>query len=218
MVLGPLLGHPVSPSAQAQEPSECSYDRETGEWRCSFEDDDGGGGNQSDQEPWWARPSIEIGLGVFGLTASAVGGGYTVLKSRRRRRNMRKLLDETDQVYSEHKTRPDEGLPALSELRTRVRSEHDAGRLSDEQFLELDKRVGERLAKLRLLKLDRDLPDLPDPLDREIRHVVEDGTVTWTDTEHVADRCEVVGLDADVAEAVVAQLAEWAEVDERAGG
>lgn len=170
----PAAGMPVLGEAAAQqEPDECRYDADTGDVVCDYRGDDGG--NETSSEPWWASPSIEVGLAVVGLTASAVGGGYTVLKKRRRRQNLRALLDEVDEAYSQHKTRPDEGLPALSQLRETVRDEHDAGRLSDEQFLELDKRVGQRLAKLRLLKLERDLEELPDRLAREVEHVVEDG-------------------------------------------
>lgn len=193
---------------------DCYYDFEEQIARCN--DTGSGSDGQEEDDPWWAQASVEVGLGVFGLTASAVGGGYAAIKARRRRRNMRELLDETEQAYSQHKTRPRQGLPKLSKLRRRVRSEHDDGRLSDEQFLELDKRIGERLARLRLLQLDRDLPSIPDELSREIRHVVEDGTVSTQDAEHIAKRCRALDVDPGISDELVETLEAWAEVDEDA--
>lgn len=207
---------PLSPIAGAQDPEECTYNPDTGEYECNFDGGDGGDSSGGDDGPWWATSKIEVGLAVFGLTASAVGGGYATWRARKRRARLRELLDEIERVYSEHKTAPSEGLPVLAELRSTVREDHDAGRLTDEQFMELDNRLGEAIARLRLLKLDRDLPELSESLDREVRHVVEDGIVSWTDVDHVETRCEETDVPDDVAEPLMDLLGEWAERDEPA--
>lgn len=201
----------ASPVQAQGEPEECRYDPDTGEVVCDF--DPGDDGNETDDDPWWAQPSVEVGLGVVGLTGSIAGGTWAVLKTRRRRKQLREMLSRIDATYARNKADPSSGLPALSSLRESVHELHERGKLSDSQFLELEDRVGERIARLRLLHIDRSFSQLPDRLETELEHAVGDGTVSHEDVEHVAEVGEAAGVAGETMDPLVSTLADWAEAD-----
>lgn len=167
-----------------------------------------------EDQPWYDEPLLQLGLAVVGLVASAGAAGYTYWRVRDRRKTLADYLAAVERTYLEAKRAPDTGIPKLVDLRAEMRARHEQGRLEDAQFLELDKRVSEHIARLRLFEIDRGFGDLPPPFLAELRHLVADGVVS----EAEADLVEAHAVQHRIPEArrttLVRVVRSWAREDE----
>lgn len=166
-----------------------------------------GGDPENDaQAPWWARNETQLALGIVGILGSAGAAGYTFYRVRSRRKALTSTLLAIETAYVKAKSDPEPGIARLVELRARVRSDHDKGKLDDAHFLDLDRRATDYLVKLRLLEIDRRFATLPPMLLAEIRRLLGDGVLTAGE----ADLIEVRAAAYRVPDHVRAELADLA--------
>lgn len=203
----------LSLGAPAAHAEKCVIDSPYGgrvEYDCSASADEG---TAASDEPWWANNTTQAVLAVVGLAGSAAAGGYTWLRLKQRRRTLADYVLAVERTYTQHKASPDAGVPRLIELRGEVRARHEKGRLEDAQFFELDKRITDYIARLRLADIDRRFGGLPPGLLGEIRHVIADGNVTQEDCAFVDRMARHHQVPDGERARLVAALQAWTQED-----
>lgn len=164
-------------------------------------------------EAWYERGDVQFGLAAIGLLGSAGAAAWGVLRVRQRRRTLTDYIVAVETTYAGSKTTPGEGVPKLVNLRLEVRARHERGRLEDAQFLELDKRIADYIARLRLLELDRRFHDLPAPLIGEIRRHVSDGAFSRAEAELIDLHAATHRLPEPTRIALADLLRSWVRED-----
>jgi hypothetical protein len=140
---------------------------------------------QKSAEPWWARSTTQAIVAFVGLGGSSAAGGYAIYRVRERRKALTAAIRAIETTYAETKATPEIGIPRLVALRQDLRARHQAGKLDDGNFLDLDKRVTDHIVRLRVLDLDRRFLGLPPALMAEVRRLVGDGHVSAEDVDLV---------------------------------
>lgn len=170
--------------------------------------DDESGGGAGSLNGW------DIALGVLGVGLTVGGGIFAWTRVRKHRRSLRELLDEVESAFVASKNRdPKPGIERLSGLRAEVRARHAHGKLPDAQFLELDKRIGDYVVRLRIVDIERRFADLPGALITEIRNVAADQTVSAAEIAQIERRAVALGVAAPVRAQLKQHLVQWAGTD-----
>lgn len=171
---------------------------------------DSGGTSSEGPGGFWTGPLMPTVYAVLGLGVAGAGAAYTAPKVRRRGRTLRGLLDEAERTYAEARSGdPGAGIHRLESLRLDVRQRYERGRLEDTHFLELDKRIGDFIARLRLLNLQREFPMLSAGLMTEIELAVGDGQRTAKDLTHIGKRAEAMRVPLSTRAALLRALGRW---------
>lgn len=156
---------------------------------------------------------LGVYLAVIGILGSVGAAGFTYYRVRARRKALVVTLAAVDRAYLDAKNDPEAGIAKLNELRAQIRQQHDANKMDDGHFLELDRRALQYLAKLRLLVIDRKFATLPPLLLAEIRRLLADGVLSQAE----ADLVEVRAAAYRVPEPLRVELAQltrrWASDD-----
>ena len=161
---------------------------------------------------WYQDPIVWVEVGA--VTASIGGGAFAAVRIRKKRRTLTEFLVAVETTYVEAKGTPGPGVERLVALRREVRALHGRGRLDDGQFLELDKRVTDHIARLRRYAVDQTFPGLPAPLAARLEMMVMDGTVSRADIDASRRAAVAAGLPALDVERIVAMMTQWALQDE----
>lgn len=164
------------------------------------------------QESVWDR--IDIWIGVVGLVGSAGAGAFAVYRVRSRRRALTVTLAAIESTYAEAKQDPENGIAKLASMRTRVREEHQKGRLDDIHFLELDRRASQYLVKLRLLEIDRRFHGLPPLFLAEIRRLLSDGVLSPSEADLIEVRAAAYRVPDHARLELITLTRRWANEDE----
>ena len=179
------------------------------EYPCGDGDGDEAGTSSNGTD--WDK--LGVILAIVGILGSLGAAAFTYHRVRSRRKTLVVTLAAVDRAYLDAKTDPDAGITRLMELRAQIRQQHDAHKMDDAHFLELDRRAVQYLAKLRLLEIDRRFAHLPPLLLAEIRRLLSDGVLSQAE----ADLVEVRAAAYRVPEPTRAELAgltrRWASED-----
>lgn len=197
------------PLAAAQN-CKMEYNGMVMEYPCGSGEEPPGEEASTEASSW---DKLGVYLAVIGIVGSVGAAGFTYYRVRSRRKTLVVTLAAVDRAYLDAKSDPASGIQRLTELRAQVRQQHDANRMDDAHFLELDRRALQYLAKLRLLEIDRRFAHLPPLLLAEIRRLLADGVLSQAE----ADLVEVRAAAYRVPEATRAELAQltrrWATDD-----
>lgn len=161
-------------------------------------------------------------LGVV-LSVLAMLGSITVfiiagILLRRRRYAVGTYLQRLDQTYAQYKDDPPQGVVHLSMLRHEVRRRYTAGRLEDAPYLELEKRVMQYIARMRMVELEQTVPDLPKRIEAEVDRLIGDGNVSQRDIERILDAATGSRVARAKREALADLMERWAHQDLTGGG
>jgi hypothetical protein len=159
--------------------------------------------------PWTSNTAQTI-YGILGLFVMVPGTIYTYHKMRQRRKTLAQYLQEVEATYAASKKEPTKGLTKLTDVRQELRARYEKGRLEDAQFLELDRRIGEYVGRLRMREVERRFPDLPAGLWPEIRHVVQDGQLTVDELASVERRAMELQVPLGLRQDLLRALRQWA--------
>ncbi len=181
----------------------CKVDSEKGV--VEFCPDDSGG--SSDSGIFW-----EVFFGILGIAVTVAAGIFTYVRVKRRRQGLSYLLTEVERTFTTGKAQPEPGLARLAQLRLEVRHRFERGRLEDNQFLELDKRIGDYIVRLRLLDLEHEFPTLPAALFGQIRDLVADGHLSTEDLQRIEKRAADLDLPVSTRRDLTRSLGRWAAV------
>ncbi len=207
------LASTFSPVATAQWGGNCDGVWEANEDGVKCTPRDSSGGGSKEPVSWWASETSQAVVGLFALTASAAGGAYAYTRVRNRRRLLTTLLHALEDTFAAHKRRPVKGTRRMLATRAEIREHHASGRLDDSQFLELDKRAGNYLLRLRLLELDTRFPGLSPVLHGQIRSVMSDGRVTDVEADLLERQLDAMMLPLPTREALMVTIRAWANED-----
>ena len=105
---------------------------------------------------WWEtlfRPEmLQVILGLVGVVLTVAFVGTAWVRTRRRRGIVKALLNEIDEVYSTFKTNPPKCEEELYRLRNTVLEGLTDGKITEENYNALDKRIDKYLEELRKQK------------------------------------------------------------------
>ncbi len=103
--------------------------------------------------PWWEnllRPEmLQVILGLVGIVLTVALGGTAWIRTRRRKGVLKTLLDEIDEAYSRFKTNPRKCEEELSRLRNTVLEGLADGKIPEESYNIMDKRIDKYMEELQ---------------------------------------------------------------------
>ncbi len=205
----------ILPAATAQ--GQCN-----GSWKINDDGieciSDGAGGGTGSNVPFWANETSQAVVGFIALAGSIGGGTFAVMRVRKRRERLTMLLTSMESAFQNHKRAPHEGTQRLIRIRAGIRDLHKRGLVDDAQFLELDKRAGDYLVRLRLLELDQRFPALSPAVHAQIRALMADGRVTDAEADLVERQLDAAMLPAAARHDLVVTIRGWAEEDMPSSG
>lgn len=196
----------VAPVSHAQ--SGCKFNSD-GSFEC-YSDEGGGEGGSGDS--FWDVGGFWLGLISLLLAIAAIVVGSILV--RHRRQSVGAYLERLDMTYAAFKDQPAEGIPRLAQLREEVRQRYTTGRLEDAPFLELEKRVTQYMARLRIIEIHAHVPQLPTKLVQEVERLVADGNVSPNDLARVEQLATRSRLSKAKKEPLLGLLASWAAQDQ----
>lgn len=162
---------------------------------------------------WFTGPVANTMYALVSIAGATGATVFGVARVRRRRRELRTFIHDVETTFAAAKASPDDGLPKLEALRKGLQKSHDAHRLEDAQFLEMDKRLADYIVRVRLLHLERWFPNLPIALISEIRTVISDGHFSSSDLSLIDKRAVQLAVEAHIRKDLLMHLASWAQQD-----
>lgn len=168
---------------------------------------------QESSEPWWATGTAQMIMAIVGIVGSLGAGAFTYYRMRSRRRALTVTLLAIESAYAEAKGGATAGIRKLTELRARVRADHQKGKLDDGHFLELDRRATQYLGNLRLLEIDRRFRHLPPLLLAEVRRFLSDGMLTQSEADLIEVRAAAYRIPDPARAELVTITRAWANED-----
>lgn len=197
------------PSAAAQfDFSRCKFDEEGVDCR-----DPQPAPEKKEDESFWTGPVAQTFYAVLGLGASGGAAFFGWTRVRRGRRTLHKVLQDVEETYATCKNEPLAGIERLNGIRAELSTRHMHGHVDDAHFLELDRKVADYTARLRVIDVQQRFPELPPDLMAEIRHLAQDGHFSDLDKAHVERRATSLRLPSAQRRELVAYLQVWAEAD-----
>jgi hypothetical protein len=169
----------------------------------------GGGGSGGGDGFSWTGNTAQTIYGILGLFVMLPGALYTYHKVRTRRKTLAQYLQDVEATYARSKQAPARGLDQLAHTRAEVRYRYEKGRLEDAQFLELDRRIGEYIGRLRMREIELRFPNLPSALWPEIKHVVQDGQLTHEEVSHIERRAKALRMAPEESQELAQALRRW---------
>jgi hypothetical protein len=125
---------------------------------------------------------------VLGLGASGGAAFFGWTRVKQRRRTLHQTLKEADETYAASKHDPQPGIERLVGLKAELATRHQHSKVEDSHFLELDRRISDYIAKLRIIDMELKYPDLPHPLFEYIQELLKDGSLSHEDIKRIDAR------------------------------
>ncbi|RMF90490.1 MAG: hypothetical protein D6733_03675 [Methanobacteriota archaeon] len=117
-------------------------------------------------------------IGVFLVVAGSVGGWFL---SRRKRGRVKRLIDEIDTVYSNFKMKSRRCEAELYRLKDLILEEFKNGRIDDNSYAILDRRIEDYLREIREQIVNERFGGIPQQLRASLRAMMEDGEISEKD-------------------------------------
>lgn len=211
----------LTPAAHAQGPEEGDPgDDCTWQWnengftmRCGEDQGAGAAGSGSDDGPWWTSATAQAIYAFIGFGIPAAVGGFAYWRHRQRKHRLEAYMHAVDDAFAANRTNPSEGSRALASLRAQMKTDFKENRLTDSNFLELDKRAGAAMHKLRLLEMDQRFPTLPVGLRSQITTLISDGTLSTAEVDLVRTSLASHLIPGRVRDELLVLLDGWARQD-----
>jgi len=178
------------PAATAQDNpwAGCKIDDEGVD--CRQQQAAGGGGDDS----FWTSNAAQTLYWVLGALGSGGAAIFGWTRVKRRRRELRTFINDVEKTFAQAKEQPDVGLPKLEALRRGLAASHNAGKLEDPQFLEMDRRLKDYVTRVRVIQLERAFPSMPVALFTDIGSLLADGTLSQSDLVLIDKRALQLGV------------------------
>lgn len=126
----------------------------------------------------FAPDNQNLTFGVLGIIIALIGVLFTLYQRHRRRNSLRRHMAELDALYETHHRDPRECEARLHAERERLRTRLLRGRLEENQFAVLERRIDELTGRVRLANVDEELAFLPHGMVMTLRDMLADGRVT----------------------------------------
>lgn len=114
---------------------------------------------------------------ILAITGAVIGG----FLSRRKRGRVKKLLDDIDRTYEGFRMNSRRCEAELYRYREIVSEQLKKGKISEESYSILDKRIGDYLGEIRERIMEEKVGSVPAGLKEEVHHMLEDGEISEKD-------------------------------------
>jgi hypothetical protein len=164
----------------------------------------------------WFMLAMELCAGIF-LTVLMASLG--IFFASRKRRSIAKKMKEVEKTYNENKENPAAAISKLTEMHRSFEEEFSKGKLSENHYMLLDKKITDHLGNLKELEAKEreqevEREHLPPELEVEIKDAVADGQVTPEEAEKIIGDVEASDLPEDQKEEVKEMVESWEKEDE----
>ncbi len=132
----------------------------------------------------------QIGV-ILAITGAMIGG----LLSRKKRRRIKKLLDDVDKTYESFKMNSRRCEAELYKHRDIVLEQLKKGKINEESYNILDKRIDNYLSEIRERIMEERFGKVPSRLKDEVHRMLEDGEIN--ETEYTAFE-NILGKSKDI--------------------
>jgi hypothetical protein len=127
-----------------------------------------------------AQPQ-ETNWEAIGVILIVVGGATGWFLSRRKRGRVKKLIDDIDTVYSSFKMKSRRCEAELYRLKDMILDEFKNGRIDDNSYAILDKRIEDYLREVREQIVNERFGGIPGQLRDSLKTMMEDGEISEKD-------------------------------------
>ncbi len=158
--------------------------------------------------------ALDVALTVGTILASVLASAAGVVIVRRRRRAVGTYLKRLEASFTRSKEDPAVGLQDLLALREEINARYQQGRLEDAPFLDLLRRIGHYLARVRMANLHQVAPSLPPKVTDVVLRCVEDGVVTVSDLQRIEEQARRSRVPAATRAQLMALVDSWSKQDE----
>ncbi|MFQ5887847.1 MAG: hypothetical protein ACE5HY_04035 [Candidatus Hydrothermarchaeales archaeon] len=118
---------------------------------------------------------------AVGVILVVAGGATGWMLSRRKRGRVKKLIDEIDTIYSSFKMKSRRCEAELYRLKDMILEEFKNGRIDDNSFAILDKRIEDYLREVREQIVNERFGGIPLQLKENLKTMMEDGDISEKD-------------------------------------
>lgn len=204
----------LPPAAAEDHFSGCKIDGPRGIVDCSGRTSNDSG-DEKESGGFWTSPVAQTFYAILGLGASGGAAFFGWTRVRRGRRTLHRVLQDIDETFATCKDDPLAGIERLNGIRAELATRHRHGNVDDAHFLELDRKIADHTARLRIIDVQQRFPDLSPELLAEIRHLAQDGHFSQTDKMRIEKRATALRVPVAQRRALVEYLQVWAEADPR---
>ncbi|MBI2079072.1 MAG: hypothetical protein HYT80_12030 [Euryarchaeota archaeon] len=193
----------LPPQASAEPCQEINYPG------GSIKQGDCSGSAPAKDDPWWATGVAQTIYSIAGIGLAGAGAFFGWNRVRQRRKTLRQFMEEADMAYAISKNEPEAGVEKLIGLRAELHARHEHAKIDDAQFLALDRKIADFVAKLRVIDIELRFPDLNVEVVREIRHAVEDGHLSSGDIRRIEKLATSLRVPAETRRMLSTYLKTW---------
>jgi len=170
-------------------------------------------------QPWFMLV-LEFGLGVFLMLLLAVFG---VFFASRNRRKVAKELNKVKDIYETNKATPAVAIQKLSQLHQTYEAEFTSGKLRENHYMLLDKKITDHLSALKVVETQNRegaiaQEEIPPKIKEEIKDALADGQVTPEEAEKIIEDVDATDIPEEVKEEVKDMVEGWEKEDEQMPG
>lgn len=163
----------------------------------------------------WFMLVLEISIGFVITGILALVG---IMLATRKRRHVARLMKTVDHTYEEHKKYPSKAIEELKYLKRDFENDYSAGKIEENQFLILDKKITEYIAKLKESETEErvdsvEAEHLPSPLETEIKRALEDGHITALEANDLEQKIDGSDLPEPKKMELKEMVSKWRESD-----
>ncbi len=166
-----------------------------------------------------ARPppeSSETNWEAIGVILLVVGGATGWIFSRRKRGRVKKLIDETDRIYSSFKMKSRRCEAELYRLKDMVLDEFKNGKIDEHSYAIIDKRIEDYLKEVREQIVNERFGGMPTAIRQNLKAMMEDGEISEADFKNLQ---RILREASDVGEKDKEELSElfekWKKEDQK---
>lgn len=163
---------------------------------------------------WYTAPfGIENFWDMLGLATAGVFSASGVFLYQRKRRVLKRYLGAIDHAANTHPDNPKKREDGLLAVRARLKDELMNGRLAEGQYVLVEKRLDEHLARARVEALADSFGDLPHRLLLKFQERLVDGVLSSDDYRDLATLVEDTGFTPAAKQNIRRKLKLWVAQD-----
>ena len=181
------------------------------------EDDTSGDDDQSDSSDTEQWEHLGLALKIIIPIVSGAVGVLGYFKLRRRKTKFQRLRGEVDNIYNNLSDGLDDAISSLDGIYSQLTHFLDKNKITDNQYIILEKRIKDYILKLRgsarMTNLQGALEDAPKSIKQKVKFILKDGKVTKDELDTLEEMFGEEEISDEKREEIEKYMGQWMKED-----